>query len=100
MTQSNDPIVTERRAKREAPGPHFVRVAAIWSAILGQTVTAEQVVLCMVGLKLAREAGQHDPDNVADAGGYMSLIPEIRDYLDPRQPGTEYAEDKFPDRLG
>lgn len=31
----------------------------------------------MVALKLAREAGQHDPDNVTDAEGYLSLLEEV-----------------------
>lgn len=78
MSTSDHPTVTERRKVREAPGPHFKRVATIWSAILGVPVSAEQVVLCMVGLKMAREAGQHDPDNITDAEGYLSLIPEVR----------------------
>lgn len=78
MSTSDHPTVTERRKVREAPGPHFRRVATIWSGILGVPVSAEQVVLCMVGLKLAREAGMPDPDNVTDAEGYLSLIQEVR----------------------
>lgn len=80
--KSVDPIVTERRKVREAPGPHFVRVAKMWSAVLGIEVTPIQVIQCMVQLKLGREAGQHDPDNLADAQGYMSLIPEVKAYLE------------------
>ena len=83
MSTSDHPTVTERRKAREAPGPHFKRVATIWSGILGVPVSAEQVVLCMVGLKIAREAGQHDPDNITDAEGYLSLIPEVRSALNP-----------------
>lgn len=83
MSTSDHPTVTERRKVREAPGPHFKRVALIWSGILGFPVSDEQVVLCMVGLKLAREAGQHDPDNITDAEGYLSLIPEVRSAQNP-----------------
>lgn len=83
MSTSDHPTVTERRKVREAPGPHFKRVATIWSGILGVPVSAEQVVLCMVGLKIAREAGQHDPDNITDAEGYLSLIPELRSAQTP-----------------
>jgi hypothetical protein len=39
----------------------------------------------MVALKLAREAGQHEDDNIADAAGYLSLIPEIRMYENPNR---------------
>lgn len=76
--ESNNPTVADRRKVREAPKPHFERVSKMWEGVLGHPVTAEQVVLCMVALKLAREAGQHDPDNLVDAEGYLSLIPEVR----------------------
>lgn len=49
----------------------------MWEAIIGSPVSPEQVVLCMAALKIAREAGAHDPDNLADAEGYLSLIPEV-----------------------
>lgn len=101
MSLSEDPIVNERRSRREAPGPHCVRVAKIWSAILGVNVTAEQVIMCMIGLKLGREAAMHDRDNVDDIAGWASLIPEVRAYVKPADcaPGPdrtrEYAEDRF-----
>lgn len=78
MAESEHPVVEERRTVREAPAPHFRRVALIWAGLLGVPVTPEQVILCMVGLKLAREAGQHDDDNVLDAEGYLSLLGEVR----------------------
>lgn len=83
MIKSEHPTVTDRRAVREAPAPHFRRVALVWAGIMGVPVTPEQVVLCMVGLKLVREAGMHDPDNVTDAEGYLSLLPEIRSAPNP-----------------
>lgn len=49
----------------------------MWGAIIGSPVSPEQVVLCMAALKIAREAGQHDPDNITDAEGYLSLIGEV-----------------------
>lgn len=50
----------------------------MWEAIIGSSVTPEQVVLCMAALKIAREAGMHDMDNLTDAHGYLSLVPEVR----------------------
>lgn len=79
--KQDHPVVAERRKVREAPNPHFRRVAGIWSQVLGVTVTPEQVVMCMIGLKLAREAGSRDPgqepDNMLDIAGYASLYPEV-----------------------
>lgn len=70
-------IVNSRRAHREAPGPHFKRVAEMWSAIIGYRITAPQVVLMMAALKIAREAGGHDEDNMVDAEGYSSIYEEV-----------------------
>lgn len=69
--------VDARRSTREAPEAHFARVALMWSALLQHTVTPRQVLLCMAALKLAREAGMHDPDNVIDATGYLSMLDEV-----------------------
>lgn len=84
--EKQNPIVEDRRAIREAPGPHFVRVAKMWSAVLGHHVDASQVVLCMVALKVAREAGRHDSDNMADAEGYSSIYNEVLEYIKEPDP--------------
>ena len=78
---SGQDAVAAARQRREAPGPHFVRVAKVWSALLGHYVSAEQVVQCMIALKLVREAGQHDPDNMVDVEGYASIMPEVIKYV-------------------
>ena len=53
-------------------------IAARWSLTLGRPVTPEQVVLCMIDLKLARLAA--DPlhrDSLVDVIGYAALLPEV-----------------------
>ena len=60
--------------KRKAyghPKENFKRTAALWSAILGVEVSSQQVALCMVAFKLAREAFRHKEDNLVDAVGYL-----------------------------
>jgi hypothetical protein len=52
------------------PLDDFTRAASIWTAIIGCDVTAEQVALCMVGVKIAREVHRHKMDNAADGIGY------------------------------
>lgn len=56
------------------PRGNFGRTAQIWSAIIGVPVTAEQVALCMIGLKLAREAHHHQRDNLEDMAGYVNTL--------------------------
>lgn len=53
-------------------------IAARWSLTLGTSISAQQVVLCMIDLKLARLA--HDPqhrDSAIDVIGYAALLPEV-----------------------
>lgn len=55
------------------------RIAALWSVILEQPITPEQVALCMIGFKLARLI--HNPshyDSLVDAAGYTNCLNEIR----------------------
>lgn len=44
--------------------------AEMWSAILGTQVTAQQVALCMIAFKLARESNNPGRDNMVDIAGY------------------------------
>lgn len=61
------------------PLDDFSRAALIWSAILGCEVTAEQVALCMVGVKIAREVHKPKPDTVVDGVGYFLTLAMVRE---------------------
>jgi hypothetical protein len=56
------------------PLDDFSRTAKIWSAIIGVPITAEQVALCMVGVKISRECNMHKDDNLIDAAGYLGTL--------------------------
>ena len=64
----------ERRSDYGPARQSFDNIAAMWSVILGQPVTAKEVALCMVALKLVRELGRAKRDNLVDACGYLRLI--------------------------
>jgi hypothetical protein len=71
-------IVDERRKAYGPPDVIMTAIAARWSLTLGRPVTAAQVTLCMIDLKLARLV--HDPfyrDGVVDVIGYAALLPEV-----------------------
>lgn len=54
------------------------RIADIWSIVLDIEVTPEQVVACMIGVKLARLAENIDKDDSwIDIIGYAALGGEI-----------------------
>ena len=60
----------------------FSRTAVMWSAILNQPITNEQVAMCMIAVKLSRlcespdhEDGWVDIAGYAACGGYVSEPP-------------------------
>lgn len=59
------------------PIENLSRIAALWSAYLGRTVSAKDVAVCMAFVKLGREAGNHKPDNLLDAAGYIGLAADM-----------------------
>lgn len=68
-------VVTGPRQKAYAhPRVNFQRIADLWSPILGIKVTPEQVALCSVQIKIARELHSHQRDNVVDAIGYLLTL--------------------------
>lgn len=59
------------------PLDDFTKTALIWTAIFKDKlkpeaeIRAEDVALCMVGVKLSREVNKHKDDNLIDAIGYL-----------------------------
>lgn len=71
-------IVHDRGKKYGHPTDVYVRVAMIWSAILGVEVSPVDVGLCLMGLKLGREAENHQRDNVDDMAGYAWVLEAVQ----------------------
>lgn len=62
------------------PADDFARTALHWQAILGTSVTARQVALCMVGVKLSRLSETPDHrDSIVDSVGYLGCYELIAD---------------------
>ena len=72
-------LINGPRAKEYGPArKNHERIAKIWSIILKQEITPEQVVACMVGLKLARLSEDITKDDSwVDIIGYAALGGEI-----------------------
>jgi len=66
----------DRRSDYGHPRDDFERTALMWTGILrpklitNQQVTAEDIPLCMIAIKLARETHSHKRDNLVDIAGY------------------------------
>jgi hypothetical protein len=71
-------VVRERRRTYGQPRDLFERVAARWSQVLGVRVSARQVAVCLIDVKVARLT--HDPrhlDSSTDVAGYAAILAEL-----------------------
>lgn len=77
----------------------FVRVAQVWSGILGHTVQAVDVPLMMVGYKLVRAEVMPDySDNSDDVDGYMDIFRTlVGDDMIHARSVEEFIKQKWPE---
>lgn len=71
-------VVSRRRREYGEPVDLFEHVAKRWSLTLGTRISAAQVALCMLDVKLARLA--RDPqhlDSIVDVAGYAACLREV-----------------------
>lgn len=78
-------VHTDRQDRYSAPHDDYSRVVAIFRAITGHELTAEEGALFMVAVKLARLAhnqqhGKLHLDSLVDAAGYLWCVGEIMDH--------------------
>ena len=78
-------VTGARNESYDHPFDNFQRTAHIWNGLLygklgeGQEITAEDVALMMLGVKMAREAYRHKDDNLVDAHGYLMPLQMVLD---------------------
>ena len=72
-------VTGDRQAAYAHPKVNFQRIADLWSPVLGVTVTPEQVALCMIQVKVAREINRHTRDNLVDLIGYTLTLDACRE---------------------
>lgn len=72
-------VDNDRNEAYDHPFDNFTRIAKVWSGILDLEITPEQVGLCMVGVKLAREAFKPKQDNIVDGIGYLLCLNTINE---------------------
>ncbi len=79
-------LVSEDRAESYGDAkPSHERIASMWSAMLGVKISAYDVALCMIALKLVRaQINPQHIDSLIDLAGYAALASE----LVPADPNT------------
>ena len=63
-----------RRAAYGDAAKSLRTIADLWGPILKRPVTNEEVALCMIQLKIARELNKHQDDNLTDICGYAEIL--------------------------
>ena len=78
LQQAINLTMGDRNEQNGDPYENHLRIAKIWSVILGIEVEPYQVALCMAGLKLARLAYKYDDDSFIDLCAYAAIANEVR----------------------
>ncbi len=76
---ASDLVDGERQSQYGDPVGHLNNIARAWSGVLGYTISARQVALCLATLKLVREGHKHKHDNLVDAVGYLLIAERIEE---------------------
>lgn len=80
--------IRQRGKQYGSIAPLLNQVAERWSLTLKADVTAAQVALCMIDMKIARvNNGSTDRDNAMDIAGYAALLSEMQ--INPQAKGVE-----------
>ena len=90
---TSEPILVERGKQWGDPVYTHERIARVWSGILNFQVSAHDVALCMVALKLVRASvNPTEPDSYTDAKGYADIAMII---ANPTHPKLQELRDAF-----
>lgn len=81
LFEAHDLVHGDRQEDYGHPYEDFSRTAAMWSALLGTDVSAVQVAMCMVAVKLSRECNRPKRDNVVDAAGYLETLHLVKERI-------------------
>jgi len=86
VTEAVSLVTSDRQKAYGHPSKNFDDIARLWSVILGHEVTAEQVALCMVQVKIAREIYVKKRDNLVDAVGYLLAYDATKEEENEKKP--------------
>lgn len=73
LEEANNVIAGPRQDAYGPPKENFTKIASMWKAYLGVDVTAQDVAMMMVLLKVARVHNKPSRDTLVDIAGYSAL---------------------------
>lgn len=71
-------IVDQRAEHYGDPRPNMERTAALWSAYIGTDISAHDVAVCMMLVKISRAKVSAHADNYVDIRGYSEIAEGLR----------------------
>lgn len=77
LEEAQKAVYGDRETDYGSVKENFSKIAKGWELILGQPVTPEQVGLCMVWLKMARQMNKGLRDNLVDIAGYVACLEKM-----------------------
>ena len=86
LAEAEEIINGERREDYGDVVSSFDRIARLWAPVLDTEVSAEQVALCMIQLKITRALHGWQRDSLVDIAGYAGCLEKIRR---AREEGTQ-----------
>jgi hypothetical protein len=77
LKEAEQAIYSDRAADYGTATANFNTIAQLWSTVLKTPITAEQVGLCMIQVKIAREMYKPKRDNLVDIAGYAGCLEKL-----------------------
>jgi Domain of unknown function (DUF6378) len=78
LDEAKAAVYGDRQADYGTVKENFGTIARLWSAVLKTEVTPEQVGLCMVQVKVARQMYKPKRDNLVDGAGYFATLEKMQ----------------------
>jgi len=78
LEEAQNAVYGDRQSDYGTVTKNFTTIAKLWSTVLGIEVTPEQVGLCMVQVKIARQMYKPKRDNLVDGAGYFATIEKMQ----------------------
>ena len=79
LEEANDLVSGDRNARYGHPQVAFSQIGRMWTEIVGVPVSAEQVALCLIAMKLCRQIQKPKHDNLVDMAGYARTIEMLQE---------------------
>lgn len=78
LEEAQSLVYGDRQESYGSVTDNFTKIAQLWSPILNTPITPEQVGLCMIAMKIARECHKPKRDNLTDIAGYAATIEKMQ----------------------